>query len=325
MALSPETSSLHNSTNNLLCLPGEIILSIGDQITKESDLNHFAQTCCHLYYTFNKKLYKRNALNKERPALIWAVENHRMRSARKALELGADVDFPKPYFSGTEDFTAGYTPLQLAVEKRHVNMVPLLLSYGADVKRVLPGHISSTALNIAIRYRLSDTVKTLLENGALVDGNGFTIRTPLHEALCLGGKAGSAIVRTLIQHGANIDPNDQRGIRARILAEKVYDKDIRALILEEPGSIVARHEAGLAKRKGKAGSTDKKNKGKNTSDSLDKDSPNSKTLSNTSTPEIKHTECSWEEMCKNAKTTAQQTKDKNEGKSKKKGYRPKRK
>lgn len=125
--------------------------------------------------------------------LIAAAANGDVASMRSLIEGGADVN---------EAFTAyePRTPLNAAARAGHVDAVKLLLSYDAEVDRVVSG--DATALIDAARGGHAEIVALLLENGAdpnrVVRGDGSALAAA-------SGRGNDEMVAMLLAHGANPD------------------------------------------------------------------------------------------------------------------------
>jgi len=92
----------------------------------------------------------------------------------------------------------GWTPLHIASDNGHIDIVKTLLSSGADIN--VANNDGWTPLFIASTGGLIDIVKTLLSSGAninLANNDGYT---PLHMA---SGESLIDIVKTLLSSGAN--------------------------------------------------------------------------------------------------------------------------
>jgi ankyrin repeat protein len=90
----------------------------------------------------------------------------------------------------------------IAAENDHVEMVKMLLSYGAE-PNLISRKSGNTALHSACRTGKPDSIKALLEAGAFVNVQRPTTgETPLHEALKHGFPVCAEI---LIEAGANKD------------------------------------------------------------------------------------------------------------------------
>uniref|UniRef100_A0A8C7ZU12 Ankyrin 1 n=1 Tax=Oryzias sinensis TaxID=183150 RepID=A0A8C7ZU12_9TELE len=115
-----------------------------------------------------------------------AQENH-LEVVKFLLENGANQSIP------TED---GFTPLAVALQQGHENVVALLISYGTKGKVRLP------ALHIAARNDDTRTAAVLLQNDPNPDVLSKNGITPLH----IASRRGNVImVRLLLDRGAQID------------------------------------------------------------------------------------------------------------------------
>ncbi|KAK3173937.1 hypothetical protein K4F52_010361 [Lecanicillium sp. MT-2017a] len=158
-------------------LPTELILEIASKLTDRQAVNAFARSCRFLYERINPYLYKERGL-RDNYALLWAAEMGKDKTARRAIQYGADVNASLDCaptvaaFSGRADDTkplesrlSGYTafsgrPLLIAVYVKSIELVKLLLAHKKiDVN--LRGTRSETALHIACQAGNPDIVKML--------------------------------------------------------------------------------------------------------------------------------------------------------------------
>jgi ankyrin repeat protein len=135
-------------------------------------------------------------------------EAYRRRSLRAAVQFGDNhsvqgllesmVDVDAPAVQGDTEWT---TPLQEAARKGRIELVGLLLSFGADVNAPAAGKSGSTALQSAARAGDMELVRFLLDAGADVDakssGGGHMVLAAA--ALAMSPET----VRLLLDAGAN--------------------------------------------------------------------------------------------------------------------------
>ncbi|CDQ62474.1 unnamed protein product [Oncorhynchus mykiss] len=115
-----------------------------------------------------------------------AQENH-LEVVKFLLENGANQSLP------TED---GFTPLAVALQQGHENVVALLINYGTKGKVRLP------ALHIAARNDDTRTAAVLLQNDPNPDVLSKTGFTPLHIA---AHYENLSVAQLLINRGANVN------------------------------------------------------------------------------------------------------------------------
>lgn len=114
------------------------------------------------------------------------------------LEAGANPN---------ENGTYPYFPLHGAIKDNNLELVKLLINYGADVNTILTPHNGATALHEAAKKPDVDILKTLINAGALVDEVDKEGETALHRA-CRYGNFDNA--KLLLEWGAN--PNSRNCI-----------------------------------------------------------------------------------------------------------------
>lgn len=164
--------------------------------------------------------------------LTYACTNGNYRLVKQLVDGGVDMNFK------SQD---GYTPLFLAVQNKHNDIVDYLLTKGAaideyngengDTALIMAAYdgnlkMTQTLVNAGASINLKSTdgytplytavqgnhmnvVDYLLNNGALVDEiNGDQEKTALHEA---SGRNNINIVRTLVNKGANVNKKNKNG------------------------------------------------------------------------------------------------------------------
>jgi ankyrin repeat protein/outer membrane protein assembly factor BamB len=103
----------------------------------------------------------------------------------------------------------GKTPLILAAQYGHTDVVNYLIAKGAEVGD--KNTAGRTALSLAAEYGYSETVKALLENGAIVEQVDSLGRTPLMYATWYDH---ADVVTVLLAGRANINMQDNKGLTA---------------------------------------------------------------------------------------------------------------
>ena len=155
---------------------------------------------------------------------VAALAGRHFELARVLHDIGSSVD-PRG--------RAKKTPLHAAVHKSDLKMVQVLLDYGLDANT--QDVLDSTPLNFALQYRPKNidpgVVRLLLDNGAdpnvlarLQGGN-----TPLHRASRSGR---IEIARLLVEHGANVEAQDDRGKTPLDVATEEQHDEILKLLSE---------------------------------------------------------------------------------------------
>jgi ankyrin repeat protein len=99
----------------------------------------------------------------------------------------------------TKDGTNRATPLHCAASKGHLSSLKMLIRHGADVNA---GLNNKSPLHYAVQSAAVDCVKELLDNNAIPNTPQVYSETPLHVAAALGA---SEIVALLLSHGAAVN------------------------------------------------------------------------------------------------------------------------
>mmetsp|Transcript_25575 Transcript_25575/g.59080 ORF Transcript_25575/g.59080 Transcript_25575/m.59080 type:complete len:797 (-) Transcript_25575:8-2398(-) len=112
----------------------------------------------------------------------------------------------------------GFTPLMLAAQLDHVDVVKIFLQARTDVNLALNvhGRVRTTALTLAIAAGNTATVRALLESGQIRINEQFC---HIHAAQCSALDLAvvhkrSSLVRMLLKFSADPDLADERGVRA---------------------------------------------------------------------------------------------------------------
>ncbi|KAA8564877.1 hypothetical protein EYC84_010647 [Monilinia fructicola] len=150
------------------------------------------------------------------------------------LECGASID--------CED-QDGVTPFLLAVKKAQVPIVELLLKYGSSID--MGGRAGRTPLSWAITSRDEFMIMALLRMDAdmeLKDRDGYTT---LNFAICDGGCESLPIIKSLLNHGADIESRTiQGGTPSSLAIAKGRVKDSVMLLLGMGADVHAKDEGG---------------------------------------------------------------------------------
>lgn len=127
----------------------------------------------------------------------------------------------------------GYTPLMHAVlaEDADPAIVALLIDRGADVNAAEPDQ-GFTALHFAARDQNAAIVRRLLEAGAEVDPVDVFGDTPLWRSV-MSSSASPATMKLLLEHGADPNMRNRHGVSPRDLARETGRDDILTL-LDDP-------------------------------------------------------------------------------------------
>jgi ankyrin repeat protein len=163
-------------------------------------------------------------------ALQIAVRKRNMPVARRLLEAGAVVD-AAPFYQ--------WTPLVMAADLGHVEMVKLLLDHGAAVD----GHtgVGWSALTTASTNGQMEMVTMLLAQGANVNrvhGNGRT------DLMYTADRGHANVVSELLKRGAVADVMDGDGETALIWAAKEGHDDVVSELLRYGASTEVVNEDG---------------------------------------------------------------------------------
>lgn len=172
-------------------LPAELLgYVLGDDLQLR-DLASLARTCTFFYHVATSHLYRFNINQEHSSVLIWAAQNGRLRTMRRALELGADPNTLGP----------GSCPrIKTSQRDRYGD------SDGSCMNRRYSGRACGSALHYAAKTGNDDMVNLLLDFKAKMDSPSCCLCAcekncylgdmssctdnphlfPLHHAVCQG-------------------------------------------------------------------------------------------------------------------------------------------
>lgn len=185
--------------------------------------------------------------NNKSDELCKAARNGAPLLVKKLLEDGVDAN--KTGDDGRSGSAKKRPPIHYAVENGNIDVVKLLLDFGADLENGSPLYMSAASGKIEI-------VKLLLERGAFVDGVYDTydgsgknaakfMKTPLSVATFEGH---TSIVQLLLENGANVEGLKQAALDMPLSVALLYSDSsdaIGELLIEHGASINLHMAAGL--------------------------------------------------------------------------------
>ena len=135
--------------------------------------------------------------------LLFAIEEDASNIVEKILKFQVEIDKVDLEYKGYKGFNFRYKelpPLHLAINKRNLEIVKLLLKHKANPNRT--NIRGDTPLFIAVSRGYIEIVKELLNHGAAVDVPSGIDEIPFWRALMARR---FEIAKILLDHGANID------------------------------------------------------------------------------------------------------------------------
>jgi ankyrin repeat protein len=125
----------------------------------------------------------------------------------------------------------GWTALHLA-NFDSIELVKLLLDYGADINAVSKNRLVATPLQGTVVMKKIDFGRLLLDRGANVSPRGEEGTTPLHESAGSGQKE---FAKLLIERGAEVNAKDDNGKTPLAIAIESKQPEIAELIRQHGG------------------------------------------------------------------------------------------
>ncbi|XP_075058880.1 ankyrin repeat domain-containing protein 6 isoform X3 [Mixophyes fleayi] len=161
--------------------------------------------------------------------LLIAAYKGQVDNVVQLINKGAKVAVTKDYGCQWHFFSGwhGRTPLHLAANKGHLNVVQILLKAGCDLDIQDDGH--QTALHRAAVVGNSDILAVLIQEGCALDRQDKDGNTALHEAAWHGF---SQSVKLLVKAGANVLAKNKAGNTPLHLAcQNGHSQSCRVLLL----------------------------------------------------------------------------------------------
>jgi ankyrin repeat protein len=172
---------------------------------------------------------KKNARSDE---IYYAAANGELGKVKALLKTNPDL------ISSKED-KFGYTPLHLATQEGHKDVVAYLLANKADVNAREKDN--QTPLHLAVVRDHKDVAELLLTNNADVNAKDKNGWTPLHWAAALDHEDMAAL---LLANNADVNAKSSDGTTPLHLATQENDKDIVALLLANNADVNAKDDGG---------------------------------------------------------------------------------
>ena len=145
-----------------------------------------------------------------------------IKAVKQHLAAGTDVD-------AKDDAYGGQTPLHVAANRGHKEVVELLIANGADVNA--KGVDEWTPLHGVVDYGNEEIVALLIAEGADVNAKDKYESTPLHIAATMSRKE---IIKLLIAKGADMNAKNDEG-RTPLDEAVEWDKPETADLLRKHG------------------------------------------------------------------------------------------
>jgi ankyrin repeat protein len=187
----------------LLNLPNELLQDITEYLKSERDINAVARANRRLYRLLDSYLYRYNARQSRRSAMLWAARHDQEATAQRSLRESANIQA-----TDNDNIKA---PLLVVAEKGHKQIVKLLLDKGANVN-AQSGYYGNT-LQAASKGGHEAVVQLLLDKGAEVNAQGGVYSNAL-QAASKGGH--EAVAQLLLNKGAEV--NAQGGLYGNALS-----------------------------------------------------------------------------------------------------------
>lgn len=231
----PIDSPLHTATNNGYLEIVKLLVENGAEMNRqiEDGETPLSIAVSREKLEIAKYLLQRGANTKlfhDNPLLCRAVETSNVEMVKLLIEVGG-CDVEQQTLDNTKlTHINKITPLILATQRNNIQLVQILVKYGADIKNSTAlfvaaerghaevtkeliklgaevdeiGENNFTPLYVAVKFNKEEVVKILLEEGQSKAVNifGNTNRTPALHVACLNGAF--RIAKLLLKHGAEV-------------------------------------------------------------------------------------------------------------------------
>ncbi|WP_310418579.1 ankyrin repeat domain-containing protein [Chamaesiphon sp. OTE_8_metabat_110] len=206
--------AVHSEAHLLSDLDSSLFPVIGGE--DEPDFDPDTQTSTDIFgvsgvdrESHDVPVYEENATNS---SLMAAAIDGDLDLVQQAIEAGASLD--------RYDWNLGYSPLGMAIDRGHIDLVQCLLGANANPHS---GSVSTTALGLAAERGEVEIIQMLLPRGVDVNAPvGQDGWTALLSAIKNGHRS---VVQLLVTAGANVNVWS-RGETPILLAAKCEDRDI---------------------------------------------------------------------------------------------------
>jgi len=166
-----------------------------------------------------------------RAAVVYAIEKDKRVLLKLLLDNGADVTLPCRAYR----MPAIFIPFM----QDNPEVAYLVISKCPDVK--VMDNLANTTLSWVSRFGYLDSVRYLINKGAMIDNLSIHFKTPLMEA---SEKGHYDIAALLVQKGANVNRQTKKGWSALMwAAEKGYN-EIVLLLIEAGADLFAKNDHG---------------------------------------------------------------------------------
>ncbi|KLO80962.1 Uncharacterized protein LW93_9210 [Fusarium fujikuroi] len=150
--------------------------------------------------------------------------------------LGCGVDVETGAFHGR-------TPLAVAAQHDHADIVRLLLDWGADPRA--RDNCGATALNITMRSHGNRTIiKNLLDKGASIEAKDRRGSTPLIQAIGRYGPEYHNTIKMLLDAGAEVNTRDKNNDTPLMKAVERADEELVQLLLDRGAEVAVVNSKG---------------------------------------------------------------------------------
>ncbi|MGB2866682.1 MAG: ankyrin repeat domain-containing protein [Sedimentisphaerales bacterium] len=162
-----------------------------------------------------------------------AVTSGNIGEVKRLLSEGKDVN--------SRD-SEGQTPLHLAANRGHKEMVEVLIANGADIEARENRYSSTPLLNAAVRGR-KEVVELLLSKGADIEGKNSDGLTPLNLTAAYGTAIHTEIIQLLLDRGADIESRSYGDCTPLQASVAVGRKGVAELLLAHGAKldVISRH------------------------------------------------------------------------------------
>jgi ankyrin repeat protein/ribosomal protein L12E/L44/L45/RPP1/RPP2 len=168
-----------------------------------------------------------------------AIVNNDANQLHEACEAGADVN--EKFTDDIDPGHAGMTALALASALNRLQLVKMLLDYGAEVNATF-ANLQTTALMTSSFHGHVDIVRALLDHGAsakAVDTQGSTAL-----GYAFGGSKSIEVIKMLIAAGVDVNQKNMLGMSALLLVSGYGNDQLVKMVLQAGADPFATNDFG---------------------------------------------------------------------------------
>jgi tetratricopeptide (TPR) repeat protein len=170
--------------------------------------------------------------------LFQAIYESNINDIKALIQNGADVNV---YAEAGYNLNYYETPLIVATKKNNIEVIKLLIEHNVDIYKC--DCIGNNSLNYACENGYLDLANYYIDKGLVVNPDAKLVRPPLISA-CGCDTDNVAMVKMLIDKGANVNATDSNGSTPIFVAAANVNKNVIELLIKKGGNPDTYNEKG---------------------------------------------------------------------------------